>query len=237
MAEPEKIDLGLKLVDVNVDARYNQVTLPIKILAERAGDKVLLKNLETMLREKYAEEVSENSMDTEARVVEALWKMYTYPDLRERLVVRDDGEILIKVGEVTAIANNIIEEMQQEGADLKNAKSDDSDKNKKKTFEIGHQRVGRIMKNIIQLKRLAQRTNQGFFVIWDDLKMEIAGRKYGVLPDDDKIKAAREAMAARRAKVDLDRKPLQMKIEIHDDGGPEEPPDWHMNEPEPVFNW
>lgn len=231
MMEREKIDMDNALADVLISARFNQVTMPIKILAKRAGDEALLMKIREVLREKYAEETAEKSMHTEARVVEALWKMYIYPDLRERLVVRDDGEILVKIGEVTAITNNIIMEMQQEGADLRNEKPEgEQTSNKKKTFEVGTQRVGRIMREIIQLKRLEQRTNQGFFVVWDDVKMEIAGKKYGVMPDEDKIMAARIAMAARRAKVDLERKPLQMKIEIQDDGIPEEPPDWHMVE-------
>lgn len=237
MAEPEKIDLGLKLVDVNVDARYNQVTLPIKLLAEKAGDKTLLGYIEKMLREKYAEETAEKSMETEARVVEALWKMYVYPDLRERLVVRDDGEILVKIGEVTAITNNIIEEMKAEGQDLRTAKPE-GEQTKKKSFEVGPQRVGHIMRDVIQLKRLEQRANKGFFCVWDDVKMEIAGRKYGVLPEEAQIMEARKAMAAKRAKVDLSRKPLQMTIEMKSemDEGPDEPPDWHMDEPEPVFD-
>jgi hypothetical protein len=234
MIEREKIDMDNALADVLISARFNQVTMPIKILAKRAGDEALLLKIREVLREKFAEETAEKSMQTEARVVEALWKMYIYPDLRERLVIRSDGEILVKVGEVTAITNNIIMDMQQEGADLRNAKpeGEQSTGKGKKTFEVGTQRVGRIMREIIQLKRLEQRTNQGFFVIWDDIKMEIAGKKYGVLPEEKKITSARQAMAAKRAKVDLTRKPLQMVMETHeDDGVPEGREDWHMEEP------
>lgn len=219
MMEPAKIDMDMELVDVLISPRFNQVTMPIKMLAKRAGDYKLLDTIRDMLRAKYAEETAEKSMETEARVVEALWKMYTYSDLRDRLVIRDDGEILVKIGDVTAIANNIIEEMKQEGQDLRNKKADGDGKSKGKDYEIGTQRVGRIMKNIIQLKKLEQRTNKGFFCIWDDVKMEIAGKKFGVLPEEKTIKAAREEMAKLRAKVNLKREPLQM--DLVDGAGPD----------------
>ena len=194
--------------------------MPIKMLAHKAGDVKLLDQIREIMRQKYQEETVEKSMLTEARVVEALWKMYTYPDLRQRLVVNDHGEILVKIGDVTAITNNIIEEMKQEGQDLRNHKDDDDGKKGKKSFEVGAQRVGRIMKEIIQLKKMEQRSNKGFFCIWDDIKMEIAGKKFGVLPDETMIADAREAMAKARAKVDLQREPLQMVMDA-----PEEPPD------------
>lgn len=214
MIEPQKIDMDMNLADVLISPRFNQVTMSIKMLAQRAGDYKLLDYIQKMLREKYAEEVAEKSMETEARVVEALWKMYIYPDLRQRFVVRDDGAILVKIGDVTAIANNIIEEMKEEGSDLRVKKEieDGQHMKPKKSFEIGTQRVGRIMRDVIQLKRLEQRTNKGFFCIWDDVKMEIAGRKFGVLPEEEKIEEARQALAAMRAKVDLNRKPLQIEI-------------------------
>ena len=213
LRERDKIDMDMDLADILVSPRFNQVTMAIKMLAQRAGEFELIKKIEEMLREKYREETAEKSMETEARVVEALWKMYIYPDLRARLVIKDDGEILVKIGDVTAIANNIIEEMKEEGQDLRNKKSDeDGHQAKKKTFEVGTQRVGRIMRDIIQLKRLEQRTNKGFFCVWDDVKMEIAGQKFGVLPDEEKIMGARQALAAMRAKVDTNRKPLQMDM-------------------------
>lgn len=237
MMEPGKIDMDLNLADVMVSARLNQVTMPIKLLALRAGDKELLAKIQQVLREKYQEETAEKSMQTEARVVEALWKMYIYPDLRERLVIREDGQILVKIGDVTAIVNNIIEEMKQEGQDLRNTKPEgEQQSTKKKSFEVGPQRVGHIIRNVIQLKRLEQRQNNGFFAFWDDIKMEVAGRKFGVLPEEEKIMEARQALAGRRAAVDLDRKPLQMTMEaagaplVDEDEGPEDPPDWHEHE-------
>ncbi|HAE59339.1 MAG TPA: hypothetical protein DCG54_07495 [Anaerolineae bacterium] len=221
MMESQKIDMDMSLIDTFISPRYNQVTMPAKIMAKKSGNERLVSQIRDMLREKYLEETAEKSMETEARIVEALWKMYIYADMRARLVINDSGEILVKIGDVTAIANNIIEEMKQEGQDLRNNK-DDPEKKGKKTYEVGTQRVGRIMKEIIQLRKLPQRTNKGFFCIWDDIKMEIAGKKYGVLPDEETIKKAREEMAKLRAKVDLKRAPLQMTI---DDTPAEEPED------------
>jgi len=227
MMEHKKIDQDLELADVLVSARLNQVTFPIRMLAAKSGDVKLLGQIRDVLREQYREETAKKSTETEARVVEALWKMYILSDLRARMVIKDDGEIHVKIGDVTAITNNIIEEMKAEGADLRNAKpaEEEGQGKKKKSYEIGSQRVGKIMREIIQLKQLEQRANTGFYVVWDDMKLEIAGRKYGVIPATDLIMKAREEMAKLRAKVDLNRVPMQMMIEIEDDG-PEYPLDW-----------
>lgn len=211
MRTMQKIDFDMELADVLISARFNQVTMPIKMLAKMAGEDQLVQQIHEMLRQKYEEETAEKSMMIEARVVEALWKMYLYPDLRARLVIKESGEIRVKIGDVTAIANNIIMEMNQEGSELRNHKDDEGDK-KKKNYEVGAQRVGRIMKEVIQLKKTA-RTGDGIFCIWDDVKMEIAGKKYGVLPDEEKIKAARLEMAKLCAKFNPTRQPLQMVIE------------------------
>jgi hypothetical protein len=226
-AEFGKIDQDMDLIDIEISARLNQVTMPIRLLAQKSGDAKLLSQITDVLREQYREETAEKSQETEARVVEALWKMYTYPDLRQRMVIKDDGEIRVKIGDVTAITNNIIEEMKAEGAELRNAKpeGEESHGNKKKTYEIGTQRVGKILHNVIQLKKLAQRTNTGFYVVWDDVKMEVAGKKYGVLPEVEVIEKAREEMAKLRGKVDLTRAPLQMAIEMPEE--PEFDPEWH----------
>jgi hypothetical protein len=214
MMEPNKIDMDMELLDVLISPRFNQVTMPIKMLAKKAGDYKLIDQIRDVLRAKYEEETAEKSMMIEARVVEAMWKLYIYPDLRERLVVNDSGEILVKIGEVAVLTNNIILEMNQEGQDLRIHKDDEEKEGKKgkKSYEVGAQRIGRIMKEVIQLKKLPH-TNKGNFCVWNDIKMEIAGKKYGVLPDENKILEARQAMVARKAKVDVKRAPLQMEME------------------------
>jgi hypothetical protein len=131
--------------------------------------------------------------------------------LRSKLVIKENGEVWVRIGEVTVLANNIIREMNEEGQELRIHKDDEGEK-KKKGYEVGAQRVGRIMKEIIQLKKMPRR-NDGVFCIWDDVKLEIAGKKYGVLPDEQKIKDARLAMVKLNARVDVKREPLQMAIE------------------------
>jgi len=133
------------------------------------------------------------------------------------MVIGEGGEIRVKIGDVTAIVNNIIEEMKAEGADLRTAKPDSEGNEKKKaSYEVGAQKVGKIMRDMIQLKATAQRSNKGYYVIWDDVKMEIAGKKYGVLPETKEIEAARQAIAALRGKVEQ-RAPLQMSLDAGDE--------------------
>jgi hypothetical protein len=90
--------LGWDLVDVEIPARFNQVTIPMKSLAlnvDGTRDEAFLKQVTLLLREHYQEIVGDNSTTVEARVAEAAWKMYIYPDLRNRLEVRSDGTILM----------------------------------------------------------------------------------------------------------------------------------------------
>lgn len=197
--------LSWDLVDVEIPARFNQVTIPMKSLAtnlDGTRDEDFLKQVTLLLREHYQEIVGDNSTTWEARVAEACWKMYIYPDLRSRLEVRADGTILMKIGDVTAIANNIADEMNEEGADLriKRDEGDEGDKKKyKKNFELGAQKVGKIIRDVFQL-HTPPRKGKGVFFEFDEMKMIAIGKKYAALPAEDKIEAARQAFAVLRSK-------------------------------------
>jgi len=114
--------LGGDLIDMEIPARFNQVTVPMKSLAvhlDGTRDEKFLSQITLLLREHYQELIGDNSTTWEARVAEAMWKMYVYPDLRARCDIRENGTIFMKIGDVTAIANNIADEMNEQGADLR----------------------------------------------------------------------------------------------------------------------
>ncbi len=198
--------LSWDLVDVEIPARFNQVTIPMKSLAlnlDGTRDEVFLNQITLLLREHYQEIVGDNSTTWEARVAEAAWKMYIYPDLRNRLEVRADGTILMKIGDVTALANNIADEMNEEGADLRIKRDDGGEegekKKYKKNFELGAQKVGKIIRDVFQL-HTPPRKGKGVFFEWDEGKMVAIGKKYAALPPEEKIEAARQAFALLRAR-------------------------------------
>lgn len=213
--QPEIREMDTRLMDPMVSPRMNQVTAAVKALAAEDNDQIFLDQVRDVLRGLYQDEITKRSNLIEARIVEGLWKMYIYPDLQKRLEIRSDGRIAIKIGDITAIANNIVEEMNAEGADLRNTKDDGTDTKKKKGYEVSSHRVGKFVRETLLLET-PPRTGKGYYCIWDDVKLEIAGQKYGVLPELEKIKAAREALASMNARVDT-REPLQMALETDDD--------------------
>jgi hypothetical protein len=199
-------ELGWDLVDVEIPARFNQVTMPMKSLAvnvDGSKDDEFMNQITMLLRSHYQDIVGENSTTWEARVAEAIWKIYTYPDLQQRMVIKDDGEIYIKVGDVSAIANNIADEMNEEGSDLRvkheDGGEDGSSKKGKKSFDLSAQRVGKIIREKFQLYT-PPRTGKGIYFLWDDGKMIAIGKKYAALPPQEKIDKAQQSLAAMRAK-------------------------------------
>jgi hypothetical protein len=197
--KPGKRELGNELVDPMVSSRMNQVTMPIKSLAVDADgniDQEFLNQITQLLRELHAEQVQERSITVEARVVEAIWKIYIYPDLRAKaLHIQDDGSIRIKIGDVTVVANDIMNEMNSDrGLESQTTTEEEQKEKKKKQRDIEPRRVGRIIREVLNLKML-DRTNKGFFFVWDDLRMTVMGRKYGVLPDAEMLAKAQQAMS------------------------------------------
>jgi len=213
-------ELGWDLMDVEIPPRFNQVTTPLKSLAvnlDGSRDEEFLNQITVLLREHYQDVIGDNSTTWEARVAEAIWKIFIYPAQRQRMDIRSDGSIFIKIGDVTAIANNIVDEMNEEGADLRMTKDeggeDGGGKKKAKKFDLSGQRVGRIIRDKFQLF-VPPRTGKGFFFEWDEQKMTGIGRKYGALPGADLIEKAKQALAAQRAKT---AKPIQSEMAAADD--------------------
>jgi hypothetical protein len=174
MWQPE-IEVPVELIDFEISSRLNQVTGPIKALA--AGDPELRDEIERFLRAYNREMVLTRSMTIAARVVEAMWKIHCYPDLRQRLVMKTaEGEEIMMIGEVRTIANEIMDEMNAIGSD-----DDDEDgkSKKRKKDELSARGVGHVIRNELQLQ-VGERRGSGFPVFWDDLKMRALGKRYGV---------------------------------------------------------
>lgn len=174
------------LLDVEVSARINQVTAPVKALAKDDAD--LQKEIERFMRVFYQQTVLERSMSLPARVVEALWNIYTQGHLRTQYVQQtSEGEEYMLIGHVAKIANQIVDEMNRL-AEEEEGPTDDKKRNKKGD-SLTPRGVGSIIKNTLQLPT-GNRRGDGFPVFWDPLKMKILVRKYGIAEiglDDDII--------------------------------------------------
>ena len=207
--------LGWDLVDVEIPARFNQVTIPMKSLAvnvDGSKDVEFLEQVTRLLREHYQEIIGDNQTTLEARVAEAIWKLYVYADLRMRCEIKSDGTIYMKIGDVTAIANNIVDEMNDEGADLRMKRDDAGEGDGKKTAknkDFSSQRVGKIVRDKFQLIT-PPRTGKGIFFEWDEEKMFAVGKKYGALPPLELIEKAKMEMAAARAMKDALKAQMQL---------------------------
>ena len=107
----QDIEIDSQYYDLSISARLNQVAGPILMLAR--DDPEQQEEIRQNLREYYAETILSKSMTITARVIEALWKIIQYPDLNKLMVKVDpvDGSQMIKVGDITRIANELVDEM------------------------------------------------------------------------------------------------------------------------------
>lgn len=163
--------------DLDISSRLNQVTGPLMAVAR--DDPGLQSEMRRFLREYYAELTVTKSMTIPARVIEALWKIYKYPDLRKEMIVTDAEGERILVGQVTRIANEIIDEMNAGGDEKEEAE----EKHRSKKDELSPQRIGRLIREELQLK-VSGRTNKGFYVYWDQVRMEAMSKRYGIIVEE-----------------------------------------------------
>lgn len=185
------------LMDLALSSRMNQVTMAIKAVGKLANNDEFRRQIDRVLRDLASEETLTRSMSVEARILEAMWQIYTTAELRAKHIKQTSGgELRMLVGDVCKVANGIMNEMN--GVDP-NAEDDGK---KKRQKELTPQGTGHILRNNLQM-RSGGKTNKGFTVIWDELKMLAQGRKYGVLPSDGEIAAANAVWA--RAEGDVER--------------------------------
>lgn len=162
--------------DLTISPRLNQVAGPLLAIAK--DDPEQQEDIRRTLREYYQESILNQSMTLGARVIEALWKIWLMPDLHKQMVrTEPDGSQVIKIGDVTRITNEIINVMNDE------EEGDDDDDKFRKARELKSQRVGRILRSDLALK-VSQRRRDGFFVYWNEPRLQGLSSKYGVTPDD-----------------------------------------------------
>ncbi|MEW6651680.1 MAG: hypothetical protein AB1453_16010, partial [Chloroflexota bacterium] len=162
--------------DLSISPRLNQVAGPLLAIARDDPDQQA--DIRQVLRDYYQETILNQSMTLAARVIEALWKIWKYPDLRKDMVrVDEEGRAMIKVGDVTRIANEIMDEMNDTDG------GEDENNPRRQRSEVKSQRVGRILREELMLQ-VSERRRDGFWVYWNDARLVGLSVKYGVNPEN-----------------------------------------------------
>lgn len=170
MWQPE-IEIDPAFYDLSISARLNQVAGPLLAMAK--DDPGQQEEIRNNLREYYNESILDKSMTIAARVIEALWKIYKYKDLHFLYVKEEpDGTELIKIGNLTKIADDIMNEMNDE--------DDDERSNSKR---LRPHRVGRIVREELQME-MTERRRDGFWVIWNEPRLRGLSVRFGIDPED-----------------------------------------------------
>ncbi len=177
------IEIDMDYYDLTISARLNQVAGPL--LAIAAEDPDQQEDIRRNLREYYAETILNKSMTKAARVLEALWKIWNYPDLhRDMIKVESDGSQLIKVGDVTRIANELMDEMNETDDEVEEEQEDDAKpKWKKKRTKMTPRSIGHILREDFQLQ-MSERRRDGFWVFFNEPRLLGLSTRFGVNPSD-----------------------------------------------------
>jgi hypothetical protein len=169
------IEVDSSFYDLTISARLNQVAGPLLAIAKE--DPAQQEEIRRNLREYYQETILNNSMTMVARVIEAMWKIWLYPDNRARLVKEEpDGDKLIKIGEITRIVNELIAEMNDED-------DDDDGGSKKGEKKVKPRRIGYILREDMQME-ITERRRDGFWVKLNLPRLTGLSTRYGVKPDE-----------------------------------------------------
>lgn len=167
------IEIGHEVYDELLPPRLNQVSGPL--LALSADDPDQQEEIKRNLREYYKESILSASMTINARIVEALWKIWQMPDLHAEMVRPEGSDYLIKIGDVTKVTNLIVDEMNDEDRDS----DDDGGKKSFRDRKLTSRKVGSVLREIFQFQ-ITERRRDGFFVYWNEPKLEGLSSRYGV---------------------------------------------------------
>lgn len=177
-----EIEVNPDFYDLQISTRLNQVAGPLLQLA--AEDPIQQEEIRKNLRDYYLETILDRSMTISARVIEAIWKIMKYDDLRsnkEMVRVDEDGVFWLKTNAVTAIANQLIKEMN--GGSDDDDDEDDGKGKRRKSKELTSHGIGRLMRKELQL-RMSERRRDGFWVMYDETRMEGLSMRYGIKPEE-----------------------------------------------------
>ena len=168
------IEIDPSFYDLTISARLNQVAGSLLMLAR--DDAEQQEEIRQNLREYYRETILTRSMTVTARVIEALWKIWKYPDLHKTLVKADGEGHLIKIGDITRITNELIDEMND------TEENDDGGSDKKNQKGVKPQRIGWILREELQFQ-VTERRRDGFWVIWSEPRLQGVSMRFGVDPE------------------------------------------------------
>ncbi len=173
-------------INENISSRLNQVTWPMQALAEEDGNTELRHEINSFLEEYYRFLTQDKNMTVEARIIEAMWTIYKYPDTHSEMVEREaDGREKIKIGHISKMANQIIAWMNMEEDE---DEDDGGDANKQKAsfkkakFEMSPQKVGRRLRDKLQIET-SERSKDGYSAYWNQIHMEALAKRYGINVD------------------------------------------------------
>lgn len=173
----ENIELGNDLVDVNLSARLNQVTMAVKALAKIANDENLMDEITRFLRAYAKDEVRERSLTMQAYVVEALWELWKSEEVRDLYMKHGlDGRDYFWMHDIRKRANDILDSINEAGSAREEGEG-------KKKAELTPQGMGHYLREDLQIE-VGKRQGSGVPVYWDTKKMIRLGKKFGVLDQD-----------------------------------------------------
>lgn len=170
------IEVNFDFYDLNISPRLNQVAGPLLSIAR--DDPAQQDAIRETLRRYYQDSIIGQSMTLTARVIEALWTIMKMPDQRMVCAKQEPtGEWIIKIGEITRVANEIIAMMNGE-------KDDEEDDNKySSNRKMKSRRVGEIVREELNLQ-VTERRRDGFWVIWNEPRMLGLSMRFGINPDE-----------------------------------------------------
>jgi len=157
-------------VDQMISPRMNQVTLSMKAIARLSEDDEVTKDLTALLREMNNQEVLSKADTIEARVVEAVWRIFLYPKYHKKYVIDIDGKLCLYPKHVGLVTNSIIDQMNN---------PDNADKPNKNGASVSSQKIGHILGKEFNLRK-KPRTASGYPYEWHEAKMIGMAQSYGV---------------------------------------------------------
>ncbi len=178
----ERIQVDASLIDMHISSRLNQVTIGLKAIAK--NDMEMLGDIQQFLRVYYQELMLSKNMSKTARVIEAMWKIHSYPDLRAQMVMKngDEREYML-VGHVTKIANEIMDVMnslaEADESDEEGSEGQGGKGKRPRRKTVSPRSVGEIIRRELQLQ-MGQRRGDGYPVYWDEVRMGALAKRYGV---------------------------------------------------------
>lgn len=184
-----KIELTLeerekyKLTDPLVSPRVNQVMRPMKVLAVKEQDMDLLKELQMIGQANYEDEMTKRASSFEAIILRAVIAANTrdgYADKVKTGRVKKFGVVRhILYKDLAVIANEVLDaENLGEGA------AEDKKKGSVKT-----QTIGLICRETFRMP--VDRTSEGWVVVLDQDKIELAMLRYGLNREDPSTEAVK----------------------------------------------